>query len=1004
MILMLSSGWIAFAQSPGTTGRYVVSKWQMPDGLPSDQITAVAQTGDGYLWVATPSGLARFDGVRFQTFNAANTPVLRDDSITCLYADRTGRLWIGNTSGEVFWRDEGGFHALDLGPDWGKQQVLKIRQSANGSVWVLNKSGSLALVRGPLGRTVNLLIIAGTYDDVVPDITGPLWGKRRGGSVVMLEDGKEVAVGAELNERIIGRRDIAAARQGGIWVKDGERLRRWQDGRWVEDRGRLEVSTVRRTSLFETRNGALLVGTRGRGVFVVHAGGRVEHVTQEDGLPQNEVADFWEDVEGNIWVATEGGLARLRRGAVTMVGLPHDSPQRAVSSVARASDGGLWVVSEGAGVFHMDGNNSLRAVGRESSRLKTVGCVFEDRMGQVWLGTELGAVGLLTNGQFQTVPVPMDRRLSIQAMFQSLDGALWVGTQNGILRHADGEWQLLGRTTVPTDRLFRGDVRCFAETPDGAVWFGMSGGGLGCWRQGVLNQFRKAEGLPSDFVWSLYTDGEGTLWVGTWGAGLVRYRDGQFVQLSTSQGLPSDYICQIEDAGGGKLFVGSLGGIFHVNTADLNQCAQGKLSKLACLILDASEGLTSSEMVGGRQPSSCRTDDGRLWFGTRHGLAAVNPNITLINTMPPPVWIEEVRANGKPLIMEKEDLDQSGGSRVRVPPGSGQIEFRYTATSLSAPDRVRFKYQLEGLENDLLDGNKRRAVNYNSLSPGNYRFRVIACNNDGIWNETGASLWVDVLPFFWQRWWFAPLCWAGGLGTAGAAGLSVVRRRHRARVAALERARALERERARIAQDLHDDLGADLAEVVLLGELAQQEKLPAEETKTRVAEMTGKAREVMAAMDEIVWTVNPRNDSLPSLASYIAGHARKFFQPTPIHCRLDIMPELPSLALTSLVRHNLFLAVKEVLHNAASHSGAREVWLRMRWAAGEFTLEVQDDGRGFDAGRLAEKGDGLENIHQRLSAVGGSADIVSRPGEGTTVRLSLPVAGKDGNLESKDEH
>jgi signal transduction histidine kinase len=355
------------------------------------------------------------------------------------------------------------------------------------------------------------------------------------------------------------------------------------------------------------------------------------------------------------------------------------------------------------------------------------------------------------------------------------------------------------------------------------------------------------------------------------------------------------------------------------------------------------------------------------------------------------VLIEEVLVNGEPIA----DLNSG---KMRVVSGQHRLEFRFTSANLKAPDRMRFRHRLEGYDEDWQEDGDRREATYTHLPPGNYRFHAMAGGPDGVWHQTPKPFALEVVPQFFERRIVqassALLLLGSGAGMVWAAS----RVRLRRRLARIEAQQVMERERRRIARDLHDDLGAGLAEVVLLGELARADEVTAEEMKAHVADMTEKTRQLVTAMDEIVWTVNPRNDSVPNLASYLAEHGRKFFAPTPIRCRLDIMPELPPLPVPAAARHNLFLAVKEALHNVVKHSGAREIWLRMRWSAGEFTLEVQDDGRGFDPAKLAEPGDGLENMRHRLEAVGGRALIKSQPSGGTTVRFDLPVP-EDGDIK-----
>jgi signal transduction histidine kinase len=542
------------------------------------------------------------------------------------------------------------------------------------------------------------------------------------------------------------------------------------------------------------------------------------------------------------------------------------------------------------------------------------------------------------------------------------------------------------------------DVRCLAEAPDGTLWVGMRGGGFARFRDAGFEQFRSDRGLPYDYVWALHVDGEGAVWIGTSGGGLIRRLNNTFTHFTTSAGLPSDFICQIEDDGMGNLWIGSYAGIFRVSKAELDRKARGEIRTVNCLVLDQTEGMTSLEMSGGNQPASCRTEDGQFWFATSAGLAVVDPERIQLNDQPPPVWIELVLADGIPCPPTEDKSKEDAPPIVRIAPGTRQTEFDYTALSLSAPQRVRFRHRLTGLDKEWVEAGNRREVIYSHLPPGNYRFEVIACNNHGIWNTAGAAIRVRVLPHFWQTWWFAPACWLGGLGLFGGAVLTTLRRSHRRRVEILERESALERERTRIAQDLHDDLGAGLTEVDSTSAVGADESVTAEEAREFFREIGTRSREMIGALDEIVWAVNPKNDTLSSLASYMCQFAEQFLKPTSIRVRFDVPAHLPALHLNSEQRYNLFLACKEALHNAARHSGAAEIRLRIAARNNILNVCVEDDGSGLTPdveGRRRPDADGLDNMRERMERLGGQCRIDGESGRGTRVMFTLNLGRED---------
>jgi signal transduction histidine kinase/ligand-binding sensor domain-containing protein len=991
--LALRAAWTFAAPDPllqtltGSSPDYVVTTWQMPHGLPSDRVRAVLPTRDSHIWVATFNGAAQFDGIRFRQYNEANTPALRNSLVNCLFEDPAARLWMGSDTGEITWRDQDGFHALAVPANWPSWPVEHFARAADGTLWVLNRDGWMLRIRNLESTVVNGGKTVARYSDLVSDNEGRIWAVRYGGVLMQLADGHEVDAGTA-PPRTRGYRNIAPARRGGLWVRDGHWLRRWDKGEWVEDLGNHSWTADQAVVLYEATDGQVWVGTRDAGAFVVMSDGSEQRINRANGLAHDLISSINEDREGNIWIGTDGGgLGMLRRRALFMINPPDLWQRRAVLSVSPSRDGSLWIGTEGAGVYRLRDGQFTRLSATNSPTAGDVRTAVQDREGRLWVGTQ-GAGLLLGEGDQLQRLTQQDTRIImpdlLYAIYEDRAGALWLGSQNGLLCLKDHEWSRLGGD------LYRCEVRCLTETPDGTVWVGMRGGGLARYQKGKFTQYLRPQGLPCEYVWALFGDSDGSVWIGTPGAGLIRWRDGSFDTFTTRQGLPSDYICSIQGDEKGKLWIGSYAGIFEVAKSDLERCSRGDIAAVNCLVLDTSDGLSSLEMSGGNQPSACMTADGRLWFATSGGLAMVDPGRVRPNPLPPPVSLEEMLVDGKPLPLNGERQNRPG---ERVPPGSGQIEFRYTALSFCAPQRVRFRYRLENVDAEWVEAGTRRSAYYSRLRPGNYRFQVIACNNDGAWNEEGAVVPLIVLPFFWQTWWFGPSCWLFGALSLGGVVVAVLRRRHRGRIMALERARLLERERGRIARDLHDDLGSGLTDIGMTSALGQEPAVPAEEAREYFREIRQRSNEMVAALDEIVWAVNPKNDDLSSLTAYFSQFAEGFVRLTPVRCSFEIPGQLPRLALNAEHRHSLFLAFKEALQNTVTHSHATS--LRVRISVRDDALEIilEDNGRGFPTNTPKAGADGLRNMRERLEQLGGYCDIRSVSEQGTRVTFVVPIKG-----------
>ena len=497
----------------------------------------------------------------------------------------------------------------------------------------------------------------------------------------------------------------------------------------------------------------------------------------------------------------------------------------------------------------------------------------------------------------------------------------------------------------------------------------------------------RSNGLPGNFVRTLHRDGSGNLWIGTSG-GLGYWQKGRdgIVAFGQGQGLPDEVISQILEDGRGNLWFGCNQGIFRVAREEFMAVAAGETERINAIIYGRADGMESIECTGGFQPAGLRSSDGRLWFSTVKGLVAVDPSRISVNDRKAVVHVEEILVDGVVLPFEPR------AAAPRIGPGTQRMEFRFTALSLVAPERNRFKYRLEPLEKNWVEGGSQRTAVYSHLPPGAYKFRVTACNNDGVWSETGASMSFVVLPHPWQAWWFRALLIGAVLGGGGWLVRALSVRRLRRKLERLKEQHAIEKERARIAQDIHDELGASLTRITLLTEVGQKRADIPPAVSADLHRISGMAREAVRAMDAIVWAVNPRNDSLDHFANYVSQFAEEFFQLTPIRCRLDVPPDLPDHPLPTEARHHLFLAVKEALNNVVRHSGASEVWLRLCMDNGNLKITVNDNGRGLPSATGRQTGhDGLGNIRQRMESLGGSFEVASKPSAGTSLVLRLPL-------------
>ena len=981
---------VSQASAAPVNSSYFTRVWQTEKGLPQNEVTAVLQTHDGYIWVGTYNGLARFDGEHFKVFNTGNTPEMHSSRVTCLYEDRDWNLWIGQETGDVARYRDGHFEAVNMAAiPWESGTISDISSDDTGDIWLLQEKGLLARLRDgtvlspPAGDATRQLALA-------RDWSGANW-IARAGRVSVLKHGQLSGYDFDGQSDAGYVQGLCASRDGGLWVSADSRLRKWHNGKWsvVLNPAPWGLSSVK--PMLETRSGWILAGTTDSGIYFIKPYESIVHLSRTNGLSHDWVRSMCEDREGDIWAGIgSGGLVELCAGKVGIVNPPDHWQGRPVLSVYAARDDSLWMGSEGAGLYRLRGGEWTHFGEAEGILHPFVWSVTEDAQGRIWAGTWGGGLFRENGNQFDRVYGLGDVTV-MTALTSGRTGEMWLGTDAGVGRYQDekAEWYGHNRDLASTD------VRAVAVDTAGTVWFGMFGGGLGCLTNGVVRQYHKRDGLSSDFVQALHFDKQGALWIGTFGGGLNRMKQGRISVIGSSQGLPDNVICHIEEDDRGNFWMSSFGGVLRAAKSELDSCADGTLKAVNCQALGLGDGMPTLECSGGMQPSGAKTSDGRLWFPTSKGLVVVDPDNVPTNRIEPPVLIEQVQANGHVVFSAT-----NGSDTLRIAPGQQRLDIDYTALSYVAPDKVKFRYRLEPLDSEWFEAGAKRSANYSYVPPGPYKFHVIACNNDGIWNSDGASLALIILPQFWQTWWFRAVTAAAAAGLVAGAVLAATRRRMRLKLERFERQRAIERERERIAKDIHDDLGASLTRISMLSQSARRDLDNPSEAAANLDRIYGTARELTRAMDEIVWAVNPKHDTLESLASYLGRFAQEYLSAAGVRCRLDLPAQLAGWTPTAEVRHNLFLAFKEAVHNIVKHAGATEAHVFMELRASELVLAVEDNGKGFEGkgngapvggGDRLMAGNGLLNMHRRMAEIGGRCDIQSQPGQGARLWFFVPV-------------
>ena len=627
--------------------------------------------------------------------------------------------------------------------------------------------------------------------------------------------------------------------------------------------------------------------------------------------------------------------------------------------------------------------------------------------GTVWTG--VWGAGLISVREGQSYHYSLINGLSdnvILSLAEDVSGALWAGTMDGQLnRFRNGGWTtvIIQKTSVskPASALL------FSRS--GTLWIGTRGNGLLEYGDRLLKTWSQADGLPSNDVLSLFEDSKGRLWVGT-SSGLARLFDGR---LAPCEGFSLALaVTQLAEDNNGNLWAGCARGLYLLREPAKAVLSADSKTSISPMEISRSEGMANLEFSGSVQPSCLKTRDGNLWFSTSKGILVMDPGRYSVDPAPPLTILERIFIDGEPVLdvaplplsTNRNEANTGEWARVVVPPGKQRLEFHYTAPHFTHPDKVRFKYQLLGFDERWVEAGSSRIAGYSRVPPGQYTFRVIACNIDGIWNESGASVPLTIRPPFYKTYWFTAMVAFAGIAGVGGLARYATWKRLRLRLDRLKQQNLLEKERMRIAQDMHDEIGAKLTRISFLNELVKRVLKSPAEAERQLNNISIAVRGLIRSMDEIVWALNPHNDTLDNLATYVCRHASEFFQNTGVECQFDIPIQVPHHPLSTDERHNLFLAIKEALNNVLKHSGATRVVIRFRFDEKTCTIAIADNGRGFAFGKAADKisdssletesvrrGNGLSNMRQRLESLGGRMSVQCAPGAGTTIGFHIEV-------------
>jgi signal transduction histidine kinase/ligand-binding sensor domain-containing protein len=966
--------------------QYAHTSWKIRDGFSKGRIGQIAQTPDGYLWLGTEFGLLRFDGVRNALFEPPANQHLPSNTIFDLLTARDGTLWIGTDNGLASWKDG----KLTQYPEFAGHWVFALTQDRDELIWVGTSSpstGKLCSIHdgsvkcygedGSLGKGVF---------DLLEDSKGNLWAESLDGLWRWKPGPPEFLT---LPGSAPGPHSLAEDVDGALLTVVNGELKRLVNGKpeaysLAGSPGRLGAH-----SLFRDRDGNLWIG--GSNGLIHIRQGKADIFSTSNGLSGDNVTTFFEDREGNLWVTTTDGLDRFRDLAVYTFSLNQGLSNAFVGSVLATRDGTVLLATLKSldqwkqGQITTYGEGSTRKNAADNTAPLSI---YQDHLGQIWAVTR-HEFGYLDDARFISIKgIPGGVARSI---VEDGAGDLWVAHQDfGLFQLQDKKvvqqipWVNLGHKDFPASMAF--------DPLQGGLWIGFFQGGIVHFRDGkVQASYGVAEGLGGGRVTDLRFDQDGNLWAATAG-GLSRLKNNHISTLTTANGLPCNTIHWTIQDNEHFVWMYTTCGLARVaqeellgwaSTTDQNKDPHRTIS---VTLFDTSEGVRNTTYTSGYHPQVAKTTDGRIWFLPGDGVSVVDPRHLPFNKLPPPVHIEQITADRKPYHVTTEN-----NGHLRLPPLSRDLEIDYTALSLVAPEKIRFRYKLEGYDRDWQDAGNRRLAIYTNLPPRNYRFRVMACNNSGVWNETGTFLDFSIAPAYYQTNWFRILISVVFLLVLGV--VYQLRVRH---VARQVRGRMEERleERERIARDLHDTLLQSVQGLILQFH-AVSKQIPSDASARAALEKTlDNADQVLAEGRDRIRNLRVNAASLTDLPASFRSVAEE--TPRGREATFKTVVEGHVRDLHPLVLEECYSIGREAIVNALSHSQGQHIEAEIIYDPRQFRLRVRDDGRGIDP-KILEDGErpghwGLQGMRERAQRVGGQLRIWSRPETGTELELTIPGA------------
>ncbi len=967
---------------------YSLQIWTKDDGLPSNKIYDIVNDDNGFIWIGTSYGLVRFDGNQFKIFNSSNVPQIKANVVRYLYKDNSGKIWAANGGAGLLLIDQGKFTLISEEQGLSINHLSSIIEDESGKMYIGSYGGGINIYRNEKFEYIRKK--GGLSSDIIysllVDKIGRIWAGTKNDGINLIDKNgitkfnnqyglpkstvKQIFWAPSFGKNAGGR--IMAATDKGIFVFNGKSFEL--------NNSLLPLKGKSINHIDEDNDGNLWFSSAGYGIYI-YDGNYFTHLSKNNFLPTNNIARILATKYG-IWICSQNdGLFLMKQNKINVLSEVQGLPNKEIRTVFQAPDGILWIGTNNGIVKYDEKKGKIIPFITDYNNLVVHSWAANNR-GEIFLGTQKHGLLKIVNDKLVSA---LDKKDTGEKLIRSLkfddDGTLWIGTNGGgIIQLKNGSTASIDKSSGLSDSF----ISCMCKDSRNNFWIGTTGEGISVVdsRGTLLKSFSDKDGLSSNIINSISEDEEGVIWVGTSVSGISRIKNNSIFNFNEQNGLYTNAIKKLLYDEKGRFWITSAKGVFSIEKNALNDVAEGKTKKINFSLFGKNDGMLSDEFNATADNAGCISTSGIIYAPSNNGVVIINPKLLSTDVDPPLVFIDDVYINYNRSV--KEELN-------KLQPNTESIQINYGGISFIHEKNIKFKYLLEGIGEEWIYVGNRSQVSFTHLPYGNYTFKVKSITPDGIESKDYAYLNFTILPYYWQTLWFKILSALVIIGLISIFVFYTVQRKYRRKLLALEAEAALERERIRISKDMHDELGASLTKISLLSDLAKMHLADNFNLENDLQKISEASRNVALTLDEIVWAVNPKNDTLEKTIFYIVQYIEEYLSSTEIEFDIHIPDTIPEHFVHAELRQNLFLTIKEAVNNVVKHSVASVLALFVSIENSHIDISLEDNGKGIDFAKLNQFSNGLENMKKRIENFNGEFEIFNIQPNGTRIIIKMPV-------------